>query len=75
MYLFNLQIVVLYIEDYRRTVHGTGLYILFRYAREGSVLAAVPVVASEGISIVSLNLWRACCFCKWLSISPLNFQS
>ena len=53
MYLFNLQIVVLYIEDYRRPVHGTGLYI--RYAREGSVLAAVPAVASEGISIVPLN--------------------
>lgn len=53
MYLFNLQIVVLYIEDYRRPVLCTGLYN--RYAREGSVLAAVPAVASEGISIVSLN--------------------
>jgi len=28
MYLFNLQIVVLYIEDYRRPLHGTGLYML-----------------------------------------------
>lgn len=56
MYLFNLQIVVLYIEDYRRPVHDTGLYIL-QYAREGSVLVAVPVVASEGISIVPLNLY------------------
>ena len=55
MYLFNLQIVVLYIEDYRRPVHGTGLLYIIRYAREGSVLAAVPAVASEGISIVSLN--------------------
>ena len=54
MYLFNLQIVVLYIEDYRRPLLGTGLYI-YRYAREGSVLAAVPAVASEGISIVPLN--------------------
>ena len=54
MYLFNLQIVVLYIEDYRRPVHGTGL-LYYMYAREGSVLAAVPAVASEGISIVPLN--------------------
>lgn len=35
--------------------HAIPLAIYYRYAREGSVLAAVPAVASEGISIVPLN--------------------
>lgn len=37
--------------------HAIPLAIYNRYAREGSVLVAVPTAASEGISIVPLNLY------------------